>query len=50
MDEPTPYVKCGFCREDMKKIDRLVEKGFGMSRADLVRRATLEYLSQTGDM
>lgn len=50
MGENISFVKSGFCREEVKKIDELIGEGFGKSRADIVRKATLEFLSHSGVM
>ncbi len=40
------FVKTGFCSEEIKGIESLVAKGHGKSKSDIVRKATLEYISR----
>jgi len=48
MAEHMSFIKSGFCREEVKCIDQLIVNGFGKSRADIIRKATLEYISNFG--
>ena len=43
------FIKSGFCLEEVKRIDHLIERGYGKSRADLIRKATLEFINAQGE-
>ena len=48
MTNSRSFVKSGFCHEEVKRMDELVSGGFAKSRADIVRKATIEYISRYG--
>ena len=39
------YIKSGFKPAEMKMIDDLISTGFGKSRSEIVRIATLSFIS-----
>lgn len=43
---PTSYIKSGFKPSEVRLIDDLISAGFGKSRSEIVRLATLSFISQ----
>ncbi len=40
------FVKAGFCPTEIDEIARLISRGYGRSRSDIVRKATLEFITR----
>lgn len=40
------FVKANFCPAEIEEISQLIAKGYGRSRSDVVRKATLEFITR----
>ena len=42
------FIKAGFCKDEIEKIESLIERGFGKNKSDIVRKATIEFIMNNG--
>ncbi len=40
------FVKAGFCPMEIEEIGQLISRGYGKSRSDIVRKATIEFITR----